>query len=258
MTGDTMLHLTSFNLAQFGPAMAASFLGSLVEFVETLTIVLAVGTVRGWRPALLGTGARIAVLTALVAAAGPALGLIPLSAIQIVVGALLLAFGLRWLRKAVLRAAGIIPLHDEVKIYARETEIMRAAPHALHRWWDTVAVVASFKAMLLEGLEVIFIVIAVGATSNMLVPASVGAAIAGVLVLLVGLALRRPLARVPENTLKWTVGILLSAFGTFWMGEGLGVQWPGGDLSILAIAVVLLFGSLAIVTLARRRLAGAS
>jgi Ca2+/H+ antiporter, TMEM165/GDT1 family len=258
MIGATMLHLTSFNFAQFGPAMAASFLGSLVEFVETLTIVLAVGTVRGWRPALLGTGAGIAVLTALVASAGPALGLIPLSALQIVVGALLLAFGLRWLRKAVLRAAGIIPLHDEVKIYARETEIMRAAPHALHRWWDTVAVVASFKAMLLEGLEVIFIVIAVGATGNMLVPASVGAAIAGVLVLLVGLALRRPLARVPENTLKWTVGILLSAFGIFWVGEGLGVQWPGGDLSILAIAVALLFGSLAFVTFARRRLAGAS
>src|SRR5215831_10849934 len=147
--------------------MAASFLGSLVEFVETLTIVLAVGTVRGWRPAFIGTGAGIAVLAAVVAGAGPALGLIPLSAIQIVVGVLLLAFGLRWLRKAVLRAAGVIPLHDEVKIYAQETEIMRATtPHAQHRWWDTVAVVACFKAMVLEGLEIIFIVIAVGATGN--------------------------------------------------------------------------------------------
>jgi uncharacterized membrane protein len=253
-----VLHLTPFNLAQFGPAMAAAFLGSLVEFVETLTIVLAVGTVRGWRPALVGTGAGIAVLTAIVAAAGPALGLIPLAAIQIVVGALLLVFGLRWLRKAVLRAAGIIPLHDEEKAYARETEIMRASPHARHRWWDTVAVVASFKAMVLEGLEVVFIVIAVGTTGNMLIPASVGAAAAGVLVMLVGIVLQRPLARVPENTLKWAVGILLTAFGTFWLGEGLGADWPGGDLSIFAIASALLIGSLAFVTVARRQLARAS
>ena len=253
-----MLPFTTFNLAQFGPAMAASFLGSLVEFVETLTIVLAVGTVRGWRPAFVGTGAGIAVLAAVVAGAGPALGLIPLSAIQIVVGALLLAFGLRWLRKAVLRAASVIPLHDEVKIYAQETEIMRATPYAQHRWWDTVAVVACFKAMVLEGLEIVFIVIAVGATGNMLIPASIGAAIAGVLVMLVGAALQRPLARVPENTLKWTVGILLSAFGTFWLGEGLGAHWPGGDLSILAIASALLVASLVFVNLARRRLARTS
>jgi Ca2+/H+ antiporter, TMEM165/GDT1 family len=253
-----VLHLAPVNLAQFGPAITASFLGSLVEFVETLTIVLAIGTVRGWRPALLGTGAGLAVLTAIVAAAGPALGQIPLWVIQIVVGALLLVFGLRWLRKAVLRAAGIIPLHDEVKIYARETEIMRATPHARHAWWDTVAVVASFKAMVLEGLEVVFIVIAVGATGNMLLPASIGAAAAGVLVLLIGVMLQRPLARVPENTLKWAVGILLSAFGTFWMGEGLGANWPGGDLSIFAIASALLIASLAFVALARRRLARAS
>jgi uncharacterized membrane protein len=254
-----MLHLAPFNPAQFGPAIAA-FLGSLVEFVETLTIVLAVATVRGWRPALIGTGAGIAVLTALVAAAGPALGLIPLFAVQIVVGVLLLAFGLRWLHKAALRAAGIVPLRDEVKVYARETEVMRATrhPHAPHPWWDTVAVAATFKAMLLEGLEIVFIVIAVGAAGNMLIPASVGAAIAGVLVLLVGVALQRPLSRVPENTLKWAVGILLSAFGTFWMGEGLGAHWPGGDLSILAIASALLIGSLAFVALARRRLARTS
>jgi uncharacterized membrane protein len=121
-----------------------------------------------------------------------------------------------------------------------------------------VAVAATFKAMLLEGLEIVFIVIAVGAAGNMLIPASVGAAIAGVLVLLVGVALQRPLSRVPENTLKWAVGILLSAFGTFWMGEGLGAHWPGGDLSILAIASALLIGSLAFVALARRRLARTS
>jgi uncharacterized membrane protein len=247
-----VLHAMPFNLAQFGPAIAASFLGSLVEFVEALTIVLAVGTVRGWRPAFLGTGAGIAVFAALVAAAGPTLGLIPLSALQVVVGALLLAFGLRWLRKAALRAAGLVPLHDEEKIYAQESEIMRAAPRAQQPWWDTVGVVATFKAMLLEGLEVVFIVIAVGAAGNMLVPASVGAAIAGVLVLLIGAVLQRPLARVPENTLKWAVGILLCSFGTFWVGEGLGAPWPGGDLAILAIASALLIGSLGFVTLARR------
>jgi len=251
-----MLHISSFNLAQFGPAMAASFLGSLVEFVETLTIVLAVGTVRGWRPALLGTGAGIGALAALVAVVGPAIGLIPLFVVQIVVGALLLVFGLRWLRKAVLRAAGIIPLHDEEKIYARETEAMRAVQHSdtPNWWWDTVAVATTFKAMLLEGLEVVFIVIAVGTTGNMLIPASAGAAIAGVLVLLLGVALQRPLARVPENTLKWAVGVLLSAFGVFWLGEGLGAHWPGGDLSILALASALLVGSLAFVALSRRRL----
>jgi len=249
-----MLHLSSFNLAQFGPAMAASFLGSLVEFVETLTIVLAVGTVRGWRPALLGTGVGIGALAVLVAVAGPAIGLIPLFIVQIVVGALLLAFGLRWLRKAVLRAAGIIPLHDEEKIYARETEAMRAVQHSdtPNSWWDAVAVATTFKAMLLEGLEVVFIVIAVGTTGNMLIPASAGAAVAGVLVLLLGGALQRPLARVPESTLKWGVGVLLSAFGVFWLGEGLGAHWPGGDLSILALASALFVGSLAFV--ARRRL----
>src|SRR5215468_10760870 len=199
-----MLHISSFNLAQFGPAMAASFLGSLVEFVETLTIVLAVGTVRGWRPALLGTGAGIGALAALVAVVGPAIGLIPLFVVQIVVGALLLVFGLRWLRKAVLRAAGIIPLHDEEKIYARETEAMRAVQHSdtPNWWWDTVAVATTFKAMLLEGLEVVFIVIAVGTTGNMLIPASAGAAIAGVLVLLLGVALQRPLAGVPVKVAR--------------------------------------------------------
>ena len=244
-----------FNLAQVGPAVTASFLGSLVEFVEALTIVLAVGTVRGWRPALVGTGAGIAVLIIVVAAAGPALGLIPLFVLQIVVGALLLLFGLRWLRKAVLRAAGFIALHDEIKVYAQATEIMAAAERspATHPWWDAVAVAATFKAMLLEGLEVVFIVLAVGAAGNMLVPASAGAAIAGVLVLLAGVALHRPLSRVPENMLKWAVGVLLTAFGVFWIGEGLGVHWPGEDLSILAIASALLIASLAFVALARRR-----
>src|SRR5262252_10835492 len=156
-----MLPFTTFNLAQFGPAMAASFLGSLVEFVETLTIVLAVGTVRGWRPAFVGTGAGIAVLAATVVAAGPALGLIPLSAIRIVVGALLLAFGLRWLRKAVLRAAGVIPLHDEQMAFAAEVSELKVIDGSIGAL-DPVGIGTAFKIVLLEGIEVVFIVIAVG------------------------------------------------------------------------------------------------
>jgi uncharacterized membrane protein len=250
-----MLDLAHVNLAQAGPAVAAAFLASLVEFVEALTIVLAVGTVRGWRPALVGTSAGIAVLAALVAALGPALGLVPIAYLQVLVGALLLLFGLSWLRKAVLRAAGIVPLRDELKAFAKETEIMTAASRQAGPppWWDAIAVAATFKGMLLEGLEVVFIVIAVGSAGNLLVAASLGAAIAGLLVLLAGLALHRPLARVPENSLKWAVGILLSAFGIFWLGEGLGLRWPGEDLAILALAAAMFATSLTIVAVARGR-----
>jgi len=251
-----MLDLAQVSLAQAGPAVAAAFLASLVEFVEALTIVLAVGTVRGWRPALIGAGAGIAVLAALVAALGPALGLVPIAYLQVLVGTLLLLFGFSWLRKAVLRAAGIVPLRDELKAFVKESEIMAtAARQSGPQWWDTIAVAATFKGMLLEGLEVVFIVIAVGSAGNLLLPASFGAAIAGLLVLLAGLALHRPLARVPENSLKWAVGILLSAFGLFWLGEGLGLRWPGEDLSILGLAGALFAASLAMVALARRRLA---
>ena len=180
----------------------------------------------------------------------------PIAYLQVLVGALLLLFGLSWLRKAVLRAAGVLPLHDELKAFAEETEIMAATlRQGQAASWDTVAVAATFKAMLLEGLEVVFIVIAVGSAGNLLLPASLGAAIAGLLVLLAGLALHRPLARVPENSLKWAVGILLSAFGVFWLGEGLGLRWPGEDLSILGLAGALFAASLAMVALARSRLA---
>jgi uncharacterized membrane protein len=251
-----MLDLAQVSLAQAGPAVAAAFLASLVEFVEALTIVLAVGAVRGWRPALIGAGAGIAVLAALVAALGRALGLVPIAYLQLLVGTLLLLFGLSWLRKAVLRAAGIVPLRDELKAFARESEVMATAARLSgQQWWDTIAVAATFKGMLLEGLEVVFIVIAVGSAGNLLVPASFGAATAGLLVLLAGFALHRPLARVPENSLKWAVGILLSAFGLFWLGEGLGLRWPGEDLSILGLAGALFAASLAMVALARSRLA---
>jgi uncharacterized membrane protein len=248
------MDLARINIAHAGPAVAAAFLASLVEFVEALTIVLAVGTVRGWRPALMGAAGGGAVLAILVATAGPALALIPIAYLQVIVGALLLVFGLRWLRKAVLRGAGIIPLHDEMKVFDETGAMIAAAGAAQRTWWDAVAVATTFKAMLLEGLEVVFIVIAVGATGGMLMPASLGALVAGLLVLVAGIAVHRPLARVPENTLKWAVGILLSAFGVFWVGEGLGLAWPGEDLFILVLAGAFLLGSLATVALARRRL----
>jgi len=228
------------NWAQASTAVTAAFLASLVEFVEALTIVLAVGTIRGWRSALFGAAAGVVVLALLVVALGPALQRVPLTALQLVVGVLLLLFGMRWLRKAMLRAAGIVGLHDEAAIYAKQSVVLREEPRAA--WYaglDGIAVATSFKAVTLEGLEVIFIVIAIG-TGGMLLPASIGALIAGALVIAVGVALRQPLARVPENTLKFAVGILLSAFGVFWIGEGLGFPWPGEDLALVGLVTCFL------------------
>ena len=208
-----------------GPPMLAAFLASLVEFVEALTIVLAVGTVRGWRPALGGAALGVAALALLIAILGPALSLVPLRTLQLGVGVLLLLFGARWLRKAILRAAGRLPLHDETAAFAKETAALQGAA-------DLAALMTAFKAVLLEGLEVVFIVIAVGATGNLLLPATLGAAAAFLVVLALGLALHRPLARVPENTLKFLVGAMILSFGLFWTGEGLGLAWPGADWSI--------------------------
>jgi Ca2+/H+ antiporter, TMEM165/GDT1 family len=221
---------------QIATAVVAAFLASLVEFVEALTIVLAVGTTRGWRPALIGAAAGTLFLVLLTAALGPSLHAIPLSALQLVVGMLLLLFGTRWLRKAVLRAIGVIGLHNESAIYAKETATLtrEGAPPAAGERMDWVAIAASFKAVILEGLEVIFIVIATG-VRGMLIPASLGALLAGVIVIGAGILLRQPLARVPENTLKFAVGVLLSAFGVFWLGEGLGYGWPGEDLSLVGL-----------------------
>jgi uncharacterized membrane protein len=235
------------------PHVTAAFLASLVEFVEALTIVLAVGTVRGWRPALIGTGGGVVTLGALVAVLGSALGAIPLWVLQLVIGFLLLLFGLSWLRKAVLRAAGVLPLHDEAEAYRGTTQALRRDEPAAVIWWDTIAIATTFKAVVLEGIEVVFIVIAVGSAGQMLVPATLGAAAAGVVVVLVGLALRHPLARVPENKLKFAVGILISSFGVFWVGEGLGFHWPGEDLSILGLVAGFLLVSLIIIAAVRRR-----
>src|SRR5436309_4296072 len=224
------------NWIHAGPSVTTAFLGSLVECVEAVTIVLAVGTVRGWRDALLGAAGGLAVLTTLVVGLGPALAVIPLTVLQLVIGVLLLLFGLSWLRKAVLRAAGIIPLHDERSAFESATVVLGGSGAATSSRWDTIAIITSFKAVILEGLEVVFIVLAVGAAGHMIGPASLGAAGAGIAVALAAVALRRPLARVPENTLKLSVGVLLGSFGAFWIGEGLGFHWPGADLSILGLA----------------------
>ncbi len=223
--------------SHIGPTVIAAFLASMVEFVEALTVVLAVGVTRGWKSALGGTGIALFLLALLVLLLGPALSRIPLQSVQLVVGVLLLLFGMRWLRKAILRSAGVIALHDETAAYAKETETMRAAP-APASAWDSIAVLAAFKITMLEGIEVVFIVIALGAGgAGLLIPAIGGALAALVVVIGLGLALHRPLSAIPENALKFVVGLLLSAFGTFWTGEGLGVSWPGADWSILGLIV---------------------
>lgn len=225
----------------------ASFLASLVECVEALTVILAVGSVRGWRSALVGSVAAIGILLLLIASLGRALTLVPLHALQGVVGGLLLLFGLRWLRKAILRSAGQIPLHDEDAAFAKNSASMRNLPGAAR--WDRVAFAAAFQIVMLEGTEVVFIVVAIGAGgAGLLLPASLGALAALVVVAAFGFALHRPLANVPENKLKFVVGVLLSAFGTFWVGEGARMMWPGGDWSIAGL--VLGYFLIAILTVA--------
>lgn len=233
------------------PAIGAAFLASLVEVVEAFTIVLAVATLRGWRPAALGTGAGLGLLTAAILLLGPLLAVIPMHALQLGIGVLLLLFGMSWLRKASLRSAGIIALHDEQAIFAAETAQLGAETVGNSARLDWVALLTSMKAVLLEGLEVVFIVIAVGAGGGLLLPASLGALAACALVLLVGALVRRPLSRVPENTLKFGVGVMLSAFGLFWTGEGLGIDWPGQDLALLFFAAVFLAAGLAGAALTR-------
>ena len=242
-----------------GSAVTAAFLASLVEAVEALTIVLAVAIVRGWRPAGLGAVAGLAVLALIVLALGPLLDRVPLNVLQIAIGILLLLFGMRWLRKAILRAAGIIALHDETAAFASETvelrEQARRQEQRHEQRLDWLAGLASFKAVLLEGLEVVFIVIAVSAGRGVLLPVSAAAFAACLLVALSGVLLHRPLARVPENALKFAVGVMLSAFGLFWTGEGFGVDWPGADLAILAFIALFLGTALACVALLKGRVA---
>ena len=212
----------------------SAFLASAVEFVEAVTIVLAVGVTRSWRSALLGTGAAIAVLAALVAVLGAAVAvLVPIWLLRLVVGGFLVIYGLQWLTKAVLRAGGARAKHDEAAIYAREIAAMRAEPPVPATGIDWISFTVAFKGVLLEGLEVAFIVVTFGASAGMLGPAALGAAIAAVVVLAAAAVLHRPLARVPENALKFAVGVMLVTFGTFWAGEGVGIEWPASDAAIL-------------------------
>lgn len=221
----------------------AVFLACVVEAVEATTIVLAAGTARDWRSALSGLAGGLVVLAAMVAALGPALQAVPVGALRLVVGGLLLAFGLQWLRKAVLRASGHKGLHDEEEIYARELAAARsAASRGLGLVPDWYGFALAFKGTVLEGLEVVFIVLTFGSNQHDIALASVAAGVAVVTVAAVGVAVRAPLARVPENTMKFAVGVMLSAFGTFWGAEGAGARWPGGDaaLPVLVASVALL------------------
>jgi uncharacterized membrane protein len=245
-----------FAWATAAPAIASAFLASFVEIVEALTIVLAVVSLRGWRPAIAGTLASLATLAAIVLALGPLLSRVPLGALQVTIGILLLLFGLGWLRKASLRAAGVIALHDEDAIFAREAAELGAEVARRETSRDWIAGMAAYKAVLLEGLEVVFIVIAVGAGRGLMVPAGIGALGACVVVLAIGAIVHKPLSRVPENTLKFVVGVMLSTFGVFWTGEGLGIAWPGGDLALLAIGLLFL-ATAAGTAIAARRLATA-
>ncbi len=234
--------------------VTAAFLASFVEVVEAFTIVLAVGVTRSWRPALTGTALALVVLAALVLAFGPLLALVPISTLQFVVGVLLILFGMRWLRKAILRSVGVIALHDEDAAFSKETaELNRQASD---KRADYLAGLAAFKAVLLEGVEVVFIVIAVGAAHGQTGYASLGALAALILVTLIGLVVHRPLARVPENALKFVVGLMLTSFGIFWTGEGIGADWPGADLALLAIFAVVAASSLATIRWLRGTLTG--
>jgi Ca2+/H+ antiporter, TMEM165/GDT1 family len=239
--------------AHAGPSMVAAFLASLVEFVEALTVVLAVGVVRGWRPALIGASLASLVLLALIVLFGPMLQAIPLNLVQLLVGVLLLLFGMRWLRKAILRSAGIIPLHDEETVFANETKLLGQLRPVSISGWDAVAITASFKIVMLEGIEVVFIVVAIGATSGSLAPPAVGAGVALGAIILLGFVLRRPLALIPENAIKFAVGVLLCAFGTFWTGEGIGIAWPAEDWSILALIAGFLIAAGFAVPICRAR-----
>ena len=235
-----------------GFLVASAFLASAVEMVEALTIVLAMGTTRGWRSALAGTGLAIVVLAAVVAALGPALTIVPIGDLRLVVGALLLVFGLQWLRKAILRSAGVVPLHDEEAIFERERAQARAAGRELRAGLDWFGFVVSFKGVFLEGLEVAFIVLTFGSTQGSIPLAALGAGAAVVLVAVVGVLVRAPLAQVPENTLKYAVGAMLTTFGTFWAAEGAGAHWPGGDAALPGVLGFVLLLSFALVGTLRR------
>jgi uncharacterized membrane protein len=237
--------------AELGLAISV-FLACAVEAVEALTIVLAVGYTRSWRSSLTGVGAALLVLAALTAALGPALTSLPINVLRVVVGALLLIFGLQWLRKAILRAAGLKALHDEREAYEEELTAARAAGAVDRNRLDPYAFTISFKGVLLEGLEVVFIVLTFGANQHDVGLAAAAAGVAVLIVVLAGLAVHAPLSRVPENTLKFGVGVMLTSFGIFWGAEGAGAHWPGDDAALLVVIPVTLLVAIALVGILRR------
>jgi uncharacterized membrane protein len=230
------------------------FFACAVEAVEALTIVLAVGSTRSWRSAFAGVAAALLVLAAIVAALGPAITSLPIGALRVLVGGLLLIFGLQWLRKAILRAAGLKAKHDELATYEQETDAALAAGRA-RPGFDGYSFAVAFKGVLLEGLEVAFIVLTFGANQHRVPLAAAAAGLAVLVVVVAGFAAAAPLARAPENTLKFGVGVMLSSFGTFWGAEGAGAHWPGGDAALLVIIPGLALVSLALAWVMRRAVA---
>ena len=246
-----MLALSSAQIA----TLVAAFLASGVEFVEAVTIVLAVGTTRQWRSTLIGTAAAVVLLGGLVLVFGTAIAtFVPIGVLRLVVGGFLIVYGLQWLTKAIERAAGSRAKHDEVKIFEREVATLRGEPPVAATGVDWISLTVAFKGVFLEGLEVAFIVVSFGATADMLGPAVTGAALAAAAVLAVAAIIRGPLAAVPENAMKFAVGLLLLTFGTFWSGEGLGIEWPFQDGAILALLAVYLGTSIAAVWLLHARI----
>ena len=235
---------------QLGSTLATSFLASSVEAVEAATIVLAVGITRGWKPSLGGTFAGLGVLAALVILLGTSIASAPIGVMQVTTGTLMLLFGIRWMRKAILRYAGVIAMRDEEAAFERLREQLGGAISAVVRA-DTLAALTVFKAVLLEGLEVVVIVIGTGAAGHMVAPAAGGALAACLVVAAAAAILHRPLARVPENALKLVVGVMVSTFGMFWFGEGVGISWPFGDATIPLLGLAMLAVSAAGIRLAR-------
>jgi uncharacterized membrane protein len=233
----------------------SSFVASAVEFVEALTVVLAVGVTRQWRSTLLGAGAAIVVLIALVATLGLTIAtLVPIELLRLVVGAVLIVFGLQWLTKAILRSAGARASRDERSRFGRQVAALAEEPPVPATGMDWISFTVAFKGVLLEGLEVAFIVVTFGAAGGQLAPALVGAGLAGIGVVAVGVAIRQPLSRLPENRMKFGVGLMLVSFGTFWAGEGIGIAWPASDLSILLLLAGYIVASLLAVRTVTTRL----
>ncbi|MCV7133225.1 TMEM165/GDT1 family protein [Mycobacterium hodleri] len=230
------------------------FLACLVEAVEALTIILAAGTARDWRSAVTGAVAGLLVLGAVIAVLGPAISVIPLNGLRLFVGGLLLIFGLQWLRKAILRASGLKALHDETLAYqATLAEVQNAPATGRAAVPDWYAFTLSFKGVFLEGLEVAFIALTFGANQGDITLAAVAALAAVLLVTVAGFAIRAPLARVPENAMKFAVGVMLTAFGIFWGVEGAGARWPGEDIALLVLIPAVALYALVLVGLFKRR-----